>query len=46
MERVREEIEKDNLGTFKDEFYKRYGYTKWDGGINNYGFVWRRNIKT
>jgi queuine tRNA-ribosyltransferase len=28
MERVREEIEKDNLGTFKDEFYKRYGYTK------------------
>ena len=28
MERVREEIEKDNLGTFKEEFYKRYGYTK------------------
>ena len=28
MERVREEIEKDNLGTFKEEFYKRYGYIK------------------
>ena len=28
MEKVREEIEKDNLGTFKEEFYKRYGYTK------------------
>ena len=28
MERVREEIENDNLGTFKEEFYKRYGYTK------------------
>ena len=28
MERVREEIEKDNLGNFKEEFYKRYGYTK------------------
>ena len=28
MERVRKEIEKDNLGTFKEEFYKRYGYTK------------------
>ena len=28
MERVREEIENDNLGTFKEEFYKKYGYTK------------------
>ena len=28
MERVREEIKNDNLGTFKEEFYKRYGYTK------------------
>ena len=28
MERVREEIEKDNLGTFREEFYKKYGYTK------------------
>ncbi len=28
MERVREEIENDNLGTFIQEFYKRYGYTK------------------
>lgn len=28
MERVREEIERDNLGTFREEFYKRYGYTK------------------
>ena len=28
MERVRTEIENDNLGTFKEEFYKRYGYTK------------------
>lgn len=26
MERVRIEIENDNLGTFKEEFYKRYGY--------------------
>ena len=28
MERVRIEIENDNLGTFRDEFYKKYGYTK------------------
>jgi len=28
MEKVREEIENDNLLTFKDEFYKKYGYTK------------------
>ena len=28
MERVREEIENDNLGNFKDEFYKKYGYLK------------------
>lgn len=28
MERVRIEIEHDNLGTFRDEFYKKYGYTK------------------
>ena len=28
MERVREEIEKDNLLNFKDEFYKKYGYTE------------------
>ena len=28
MERVRTEIENDNLGTFRDEFYKDYGYTK------------------
>ena len=27
MERVRIEIENDNLLTFKDEFYKKYGYT-------------------
>ena len=26
MERVRIEIENDNLGTFKEEFYKQYGY--------------------
>ena len=26
MERVRIEIENDNLGNFKEEFYKRYGY--------------------
>lgn len=26
MERVRIEIENDNLATFKEEFYKRYGY--------------------
>jgi queuine tRNA-ribosyltransferase len=32
MERVRNEIENDNLGTFKEEFYKRYGYTKQNGG--------------
>ena len=28
MERVRIEIENDNLGTFKEEFYKKYGYEK------------------
>ena len=28
MERVRIEIENDNLLNFKDEFYKKYGYTK------------------
>ena len=28
MERVRTEIEKDNLGTFKEQFYKDYGYIK------------------
>ncbi|MBO6232750.1 MAG: tRNA guanosine(34) transglycosylase Tgt [Clostridia bacterium] len=26
MERVRIEIENDNLGTFREEFYKKYGY--------------------
>ena len=28
MERVRIEIERDNLKNFRDEFYKEYGYTK------------------
>ena len=28
MERVKIEIEKDNLLNFKNEFYKKYGYTK------------------
>ena len=28
MEKVRIEIEKDNLGTFKEEFYQKYGYEK------------------
>ena len=28
MERVRIEIENDNLLNFKEEFYKKYGYTK------------------
>ena len=28
MERVRIEIERDNLINFRDEFYKKYGYTK------------------
>ena len=28
MERVRIEIENDNLGSFREEFYKTYGYTK------------------
>ncbi len=28
MERVRIEIENDNLINFRDEFYKKYGYTK------------------
>ena len=28
MERVRIEIERDNLLSFKNEFYKKYGYTK------------------
>ena len=26
MERVRIEIEHDNLGSFREEFYKQYGY--------------------
>ena len=29
MERVRIEIENDNLLNFRDEFYKNYGYTKY-----------------
>ena len=28
MDRVRIEIENDNLLTFRDEFYKSYGYIK------------------
>lgn len=28
MERVKIEIENDNLINFKNEFYKKYGYTK------------------
>ena len=28
MDRVRIEIENDNLLNFRDEFYKKYGYTK------------------
>ncbi len=28
MERVKIEIEHDNLGTFRKEFYQKYGYTK------------------
>lgn len=28
MEKVRIEIENDNLLEFKKEFYKKYGYTK------------------
>ncbi len=28
MEKVRIEIERDNLGTFKEEFYRKYGYIK------------------
>ena len=28
MERVRIEIERDNLINFRDEFYNKYGYTK------------------
>ena len=28
MERVKIEIENDNLGSFREEFYKSYGYTK------------------
>ena len=28
MEKVRIEIENDNLLKFRDEFYKKYGYTK------------------
>ena len=27
MEKVKIEIERDNLGTFREEFYKKYGYT-------------------
>ena len=28
MERVRKEIENDNLLNFKNEFYSKYGYTE------------------
>ncbi len=28
MDRVKIEIENDNLGNFRDEFYQKYGYTK------------------
>ena len=28
MEKVKIEIEQDNLATFRDEFYKKYGYIK------------------
>jgi len=28
MERVRIEIENDNLLNFKNDFYKKYGYTE------------------
>ncbi len=28
MERVKIEIERDNLGTFREEFYRKYGYIK------------------
>jgi queuine/archaeosine tRNA-ribosyltransferase len=28
MDRVRIEIEHDNLLNFRDEFYEKYGYTK------------------
>lgn len=32
MERVRIEIENDNLWNFRNEFYKQYGYTQEKGG--------------
>lgn len=35
MERVRIEIENDSLLDFKNEFYKKYGYIDWKGGIAN-----------
>lgn len=28
MDKVRIEIENDNLGSFRDEFYRKYGYIK------------------
>ena len=28
MERIRTEIENDNLANFKEEFYKQYGYER------------------
>ena len=28
MERVKIEIENDNLLSFREEFYRKYGYTK------------------
>lgn len=33
MERVRIEIENDNLLEFRDEFYKKYGYTKEENNV-------------
>ena len=35
MERVKIEIENDNLLNFRNEFYKKYGYTKEERGILN-----------
>ena len=32
MERVREEIEHDNLLEFKKEFYQKYGYVEEENG--------------
>ena len=45
MEKVKIEIENDNLLTFKEEFYKKYGYTKECWGRKNMDLLNENNGK-